>query len=478
MRADAPQSDRARLPWIALGLGLCILALAFGREIRAAIGVWNESTAYGHCWLVLPVALWLLWERRSALAALAPRPALWPASLVVPLASLWLLADLLGIMEGRQLAFIGFVQALLMAALGWRLWWALSPSLLYLFFLVPFGAFLTPALQHVTTSFIAHGLAAVGIPFQVDMFRITIPEGAFYVAEACAGLRFLIASVAFGVLFAVTMFRSPWRRAAFIGISCVMPVLANGVRALGIVLLGHWRGSAEAGAADHLIYGWIFFCTVIALLAACGLPFRQAKAAAPAREQAGEANPRALAGCAMVLALSLAAPAAASLFQSGAAGAPIAAVPLLINAPASCEALASVSHGPVQAQSFRCAGQRITVTSTVLPRASNPSAILQTARSEAAAGLRGEVDSQVRQIGGAAWVVLSARGQGGSAAYALRADGQQMAGGLHDRIRLAGDMFTAGPPPVALVVAVMPGQDGAEDTLRRFLAEAHFKSGV
>ena len=265
----------SRPAWLAAAGGLALLCLAFRQEIGAAITVWDSSTAYGHCWLVLPIVGWLLWERRAILATGAARPTVWPAVAALPLAVMWVAADWLGIMEGRQLALVGFAELLLIACLGWRLWWALSAAFLYLAFLVPFGAFLTPALQRFTTGFILGGLRLLDIPFHADAFQIAIPEGAFYVAEACAGLRFLIASVAFGVLYAVTIFRSPWRRAAFIAVACVVPIVANGFRGLGIVLLGHALGSAQAGAADHLIYGWVFFSFVIVLLALSGLPFRQ-----------------------------------------------------------------------------------------------------------------------------------------------------------------------------------------------------------
>ena len=59
----------------------------------------------------------------------------------------------------------------------------------------------------------------------IDGYTIEIPEGTFYVAEACAGLRFLIASIAFGCLYALLMYRSPVRRTAFIVISIVVPII-------------------------------------------------------------------------------------------------------------------------------------------------------------------------------------------------------------------------------------------------------------
>lgn len=258
-----------------LAAGLLGLGAIFWAEAIAAVLTWETSTAYNHCFLVFPIALYMIWDRRSDLRYLQARPSPAAALLGVAPAVGWLAAERLGIMEGRQLMAITFVEILFLTVLGWRLWKAIAGPLLYLFFLVPFGEFLVPRLQDVTAGFIAFGLGLTDIPAYVDGYIIEIPAGTFYVAEACAGLRFLIASVAFGVLYALIMYRSPLRRMVFIFVATVVPIVANGFRALGIVLLGHLFGSAEAAAADHVLYGWIFFSIVILLLTILGLPLRE-----------------------------------------------------------------------------------------------------------------------------------------------------------------------------------------------------------
>ena len=52
--------------------GLLLLGLLFRAEILAAVTVWDESTAYNHCWLVLPIAGWLVLS-----AAGKPIPFFW-----------------------------------------------------------------------------------------------------------------------------------------------------------------------------------------------------------------------------------------------------------------------------------------------------------------------------------------------------------------------------------------------------------------
>jgi exosortase A len=270
-----------RTPLLALAAALAAWGVLFAPEVAAAVRVWDSSTAYNHCWLILPIAAWLGWQRRARLAAIVPAPSLLAALAVLPLGLGWVLAERLGIMEGRQFAALGIAIAMAVAVLGLRFGRAMAGPLAYLVFLVPFGEFTTPALQRITARMIEFGLGFTGIPHYVDDIVIEIPAGTFLVAEACAGLRFLIAAIAFGGLYALVMFRSPGRRLLVMLLSVVVPIVANGLRGFGLVMLGHYSGSAAAVDADHVLYGWVFFSIVLLLLILAGLPFRQ-DAAPPA----------------------------------------------------------------------------------------------------------------------------------------------------------------------------------------------------
>jgi exosortase A len=271
-----------------LALGAIGFALAFRVEVVRAIGVWEESTAYNHCFLILPISAYLIWERRHMLLARVPAPTAWPLLAMLPVAAIWLLATQLHVMEGQQLMAMTLFQLFLLAVLGFPAWRIVAFALLYLYFLVPAGAFITPLLQTFAAKFAIRGVELLNIPIYSNGFDVELPGARFTVAEACAGLRFLIASVALGTLYGYMMYRSWWRRGAFILVSIIVPIIANGLRVLGLFLAGYWLGDAKAATADHLLYGWVFFSLVSLLLIVLGMPFRQdipffpAQAAAPA----------------------------------------------------------------------------------------------------------------------------------------------------------------------------------------------------
>jgi exosortase A len=257
---------------LALVATVCLVVL-FWSEAEGAYRVWVQSTAYNHCFLVLPLVGYMIWNRREVLSTTAPTPQLRWLVIVPVLSALWLAAASLGIHEAQQLIVATILQAILLSTLGWTAYRRLLAPLLYLYFLIPTGEFLVPFLQDFTASMAVDGLKLVGVPVFSDGFFIEVPAGKFVVAEECAGLRFLIASVAFGVFFAVITYRSYVRRAAFIVLSILVPVVANGARAFGIVYAAEIVGSPAAVMADHVIYGWGFFSAILVLLMLLGRSF-------------------------------------------------------------------------------------------------------------------------------------------------------------------------------------------------------------
>jgi exosortase A len=461
----------------ALLLGLVLLGLLFHAEAMAAVATWIASTAYNHGFLVVPIAVWLAWERRALLAGLSARPVPLAVLLAIPLGLVWFAAERLGIMEGRQLAVMALLQVLFLAVLGWRFYFRLAVPLLYLFFLVPFGAFIVPKLQDFTAGFIVHGLDFLGIPNFSDGNTIEIPEGTFYVAEACAGLRFLIASIAFGVLYAFMMYQRPVRRLVFIIVSIVVPILANGVRALGIVLLGHVLGSAQAAATDHVLYGWIFFTIVILLLTLLGLPFREAQAVPPAVLPAVPGKTGSLIRPALLLAvLAAAGPLAAMLFDRVAAAQPVAIPADLIP---GCDTLRQAAGA---ARRFSCDGGAIVVTVAVFPPRTDPALFLAAMRKISVANDAEDVTVSplaVPQAGPAIWRLVETEKPFRVTATALWIDARPEAGGLRTRL-IQGWHSIAGAASAPVLVVLSPragaaaptpaGQPEAHAAIRAFLA--------
>lgn len=329
------RADPLARPWrahlAALGAAAAAILLLFARDALDMATLWWASTTFNHCFLIVPIILWLVWQRLDGLKALAPRAWAPGLALVAAGASAWLLGDAGNVALLRHFGLVSMLQGAVIACLGKAVARALAFPICYAFFLVPFGEELVGPFQTLTAKMSMALLALTGVPAHIEGIFISTPTGLFRVAEACSGVRFLVAMAALGALAANLCFRSWPRRLLFVAFALVVSALANGVRAFGTIYIA-WRTNNEVAVGiDHLIYGWVFFAIVIALIMAAGWRFfdraPNARWFDPADLQAPGAEPGPLARVAQVAATAVALAAVAPLWSSAVAAAGTRAVP-------------------------------------------------------------------------------------------------------------------------------------------------------
>ncbi|MFA9439043.1 exosortase A [Uliginosibacterium sp. sgz301328] len=259
-------AQRSRLPlWLAGAAVLWVLAL-YAPTVAAMVGIWYRSDTFAHGFVVLPISLFLIWRARASLFGAGFAPA-WGA--LVPLAlcgALWLVGRTADVNAAMQAGVVGMAVCAVWACWGHRAAWAVLFPLAFVFFAVPFGEFLVPTLMQHTADFAVAAIRASGVPVYREGLYFIIPNGAWSVVEACSGIRYLIASVMVGALFAYLNYTSALRRVLFFAAAIVVPLVANWLRAYMIVMLGYLSDNRIAAGVDHLIYGWLFFGVVIFLL--------------------------------------------------------------------------------------------------------------------------------------------------------------------------------------------------------------------
>jgi len=254
---------------------LVIIFAIYWKTTLAMATVWATSQTFAHGFVVIPVFLFLLWRRKSELAAVEPKP-FWPALAgVIAAGILWLAGQLAHAAVVTEFAIVAMVPLAVLAVLGTGVVRVLAIPLAFLFFAVPFGEFLMPTMMDWTADFTVLALRASGVPVLREGNYFSIPSGNWSIVEGCSGVRYLIASLMVGCLYAYLTYRSPLRRAAFIAASLVVPIVANWLRAYMIVMIGHLSDNQLAVGVDHLVYGWLFFGIVIALMLWVGSLWRE-----------------------------------------------------------------------------------------------------------------------------------------------------------------------------------------------------------
>ncbi|WP_421621952.1 exosortase A [Alkalilimnicola ehrlichii] len=259
----------------AMAVALTALLVAFFPTFTSMVETWQRSETFAHGFLIVPIVAFLVFRLRHELASLQPRPCLLAVIPLVLITLMWVMGELVDVISVRQFAAVLMVPTLVWLVLGSEITRRLQFPLAYLLFAVPFGEFMVEPMMIWTADFTVAAIRLTGVPVYRDGLYFDLPTGRWSVVAACSGVRYLIASVALGTLFAYLMYRSWTRRLIFVAIAILVPIVANWLRAYGIVMIGHLSDMRLAAGVDHLLYGWVFFGVVILLMFLIGALWRE-----------------------------------------------------------------------------------------------------------------------------------------------------------------------------------------------------------
>jgi len=257
------QTGFLKRPLTSLTVLLLLQLTLFYQTYWSMVEIWWRSETFAHGFFIFPISAYLIWRRRNSLNAVVILNDWRALVFLIGLSFFWLIAHAVDVLAVQQFAVVMMLPVLVWLCLGLRMLVALSFPLLFLLFAVPFGEFLVYPLRKLTAAFTVHAIRMVGIPVFWEGMYFTLPSGSWSVVEACSGFRYILASLTLGALYAYLSYHSIWRRAAFMLLALVVPIVANGLRAFMIVMIGHFSGMELAIGVDHLIYGWVWFGIVM-----------------------------------------------------------------------------------------------------------------------------------------------------------------------------------------------------------------------
>src|SRR3569832_2502073 len=114
----APDGGRGhvwRAPLAMVSVAVLAVIGFYWETVASMVAIWSRSEIFSHGFLILPISLFLVWQRRGELARYTPAPDLWPLPLLVVLGVLWLLAHNASVLVIEQLAMIAMVPVVVWA---------------------------------------------------------------------------------------------------------------------------------------------------------------------------------------------------------------------------------------------------------------------------------------------------------------------------------------------------------------------------
>lgn len=268
--SDAGLHRTTVLVWLACAIAAAAAAFAFRDSAKSMMAVWSGEPEYSHAFIIPLISLFLVWQRRTELAALEFRGSWAGLAIVVLGVLLGLIGQLATVYTVSQIGLVvavcGFVLSLTGLAALRHLWM----PLLLLFLVIPLPDFLqvkfSSGMQLISSWLGVWFLRLIGVSVYLEGNVIDLGVYKLQVAEACDGLRYLFPLMTLGLVLAWFYKGATWKRVLIFLSSVPLTILLNSLRIASIgVLVEHW-GIGMAEGFLHEFQGWAVFMVSFALM--------------------------------------------------------------------------------------------------------------------------------------------------------------------------------------------------------------------
>ena len=249
---------------------LAAFAFLYRDVIAKLVSDWSTDDNYSHGFLIVPVALYLAWERRQRLFTAPMQPSLF--GLIVVFGSLaTLIAGVLGAeLFLTRVSMIGVLAGSILFVLGWQHMRVLAFPIAFLLLMVPIPAIIFNQiafpLQLTASEFGEATLNLFTIPVLREGNIIILANTTLEVAEACSGIRSLISLLTLGIVYGYFNDPRGWVRTVVALSTIPIAIIANGMRVAGTGIAAHYYGPEAATGFFHTFSGWLVFVVAFIML--------------------------------------------------------------------------------------------------------------------------------------------------------------------------------------------------------------------
>jgi len=236
---------------------------AYFVTISSLVRAWSSSDDYSHGFAILPLALYILWQRREHLRKI-PVQGSW-VGLFIASGSLFVYfvavkGEMLTI---ASVSMMFFLWGAVIFLFGFAIFKACLFPLLILFFMIPVPsqliATLTIPLQLIVTKSSVWLAALAGIPIYREGNVIHLPHGTFEVVQACSGLRSIMTMLTLGAVLAYFTLRSNLLRIMLFLMAIPIAIVVNIFRVFVLVAVFNYLSIDLSKGTLHTIMGLAVF---------------------------------------------------------------------------------------------------------------------------------------------------------------------------------------------------------------------------
>jgi len=234
------------------------------------INLWLNSDDYSHGFFIVPLALYIIWQKKDKLSAL-PIEGSWIGFLVSFLALLFFLIGYIGYIETlKSLSMILFIAGSIAFLFGFSILKELMFPICILLFMIPVPSQIFAAatihLQLFVSAVSAHLVSILGVPLYREGNVIHLPEQTLQVVQACSGMRSLFSLLTLSAVFGYLTLRSNLLRTLLFCSGFPIAVFVNIIRVALLISFIHFLDIDLTKGTLHTVFGLGIFFLALALL--------------------------------------------------------------------------------------------------------------------------------------------------------------------------------------------------------------------
>jgi exosortase len=255
---------------VSLAVVVIVLGWAYAPNLRSLVDTWNREPNYSHGFLVIPVALVIVWRRwvESGPPAITPSWSGW--------------AGLAGVLVIRAICYergvewtetatlLPVIACLTLAAGGWPLLRRVWPAIAFLVFMLPLptslNSVLARPLQNVATLCSATLLKLTGLWVVAEGNVILVSGDQLEVAAACNGLSMLMCLAATVAAMTILVPMALWKRVVLFLSIIPIALVSNILRISATAWCYHLFGAEVGGHFAHDAAGWLMMPVALVLV--------------------------------------------------------------------------------------------------------------------------------------------------------------------------------------------------------------------
>lgn len=269
--AATTAGEPRRFEWLTIAWFAFLLAILFFPVIRVMVKEWIDDESMGHGFFVVPVAAYVVWQRRDEVLN-TPLAGHWTGWVLVLAAFFQLIAGFLGAdFFVMRMALLFSLLGLIVTLCGWKMVKVLAFPLFLLLFMIRIPLFIysqiTFPLQLLASSIASETLNFIGIPVYQDGNILELPNQRLSVVEACSGIRSLLSLSFLALVYGYFFDHRPWMKWVLLIASVPIAIMANAARVTLTGLISTSRPDLAAGIY-HSLEGWVIFMVALAALLA------------------------------------------------------------------------------------------------------------------------------------------------------------------------------------------------------------------